>query len=191
MKKKQVMKRMNKEDRQKQILESALNVFVEKGYNGATTQEIAKAAGISEVTLFRHFSSKQEIFMRGIEPIILDTLKDSIMISKELTPIDQLRYVLIERIKLISKNHRVIKLVLMESNISGELSNLNYIDKAKDILKSMIGDMGFIMKNEELTLRLLLGGILSFLYIPDTSKTNIEEFVNQILPCIMDSFENH
>ena len=128
MNKKEVRKRMNKEDRQKQILESALNVFIKKGYNGATTQEIAKAADISEVTLFRHFSSKQEIFMKGIEPIILNTLKDSIMISKELTPTEQFKYVLTERIKLISKNHKVIRLILMESNISGELASFNFID---------------------------------------------------------------
>ena len=190
MDKKNIKKRMNKEDRQKQILESALNVFIEKGYNGATTQEIAKAADISEVTLFRHFSSKQEIFMGGIEPIIIDTLEKSIIASKELTPMEQLKYVLIERIKLISKNYQVIRLILMESNISGELNNLNYIAKVKALFKTMISDMGFVMKNEELTLRLLMGGILSFLYIPDKDEENIEEFVNQILPCIVDSFKN-
>ena len=187
---KEVRKRMNKEDRQKQILESALNVFIEKGYNGATTQEIAKAAGISEVTLFRHFSTKQEIFMDGIEPIILSTLKESITISKELRPMEQLKYVLTERIKLISENYKVIRLVLMESNISSELSDLNYIDKVRDLLKIMISDMGFTMKNEELTLRLFMGGILSFLYIPDKDEKNIEEFVDQILPCIVNSFKN-
>lgn len=190
MKKKEVAKRMNKEDRQKQILESALKVFTEKGYNGATTQEIAKAADISEVTLFRHFNSKQEIFMKGIEPIIFDTLKDSIKISKELTPIEQLKYILTERIKVISKNHRVIRLILMESKISGELSDLNYVDKVKDLLKIMISDMGFKMEREDLTLRLLMGGILSFLYLPDMDEKNIEEYIDQILPCIIDSFEN-
>ena len=190
MKKKEMAKRMNKEDRQKQILESALNVFTKKGYNGATTQEIAKAADISEVTLFRHFNSKQEIFMKGIEPIIFDTLKDSIKISKELTPVEQLKYVLTERIKVISKNHRVIRLILMESKISGELGNLNYVDEVKDLLKIMISDMGFKMEREELTLRLLMGGILSFLYLPDMDEKNIEEYIDQILPCIIDSFEN-
>ena len=190
MKKTEVGKRMNKEDRQKQILESALNVFTEKGYNGATTQEIAKAADISEVTLFRHFNSKQEIFMKGIEPIIFDTLKDSIMTSKELTPKEGFKHVLTERIKLISKNHKVIRLILMESTISGELDKLNYIDKVRDLLKLMISDMGFKMEKEELTLRLLMGGILSFLYLPDVDEKNIEEFVDQILPCIIDSFKN-
>lgn len=187
---KEIKKRMSKEDRRKQILDSALKVFIEKGYNGATTQEIANAADISEVTLFRHFSSKQEIFMEGIEPIIVNTLKNSIIASKELSPIEQFKYILIERVKLISKNHGVIKLILMESDVSDGLINLNYIDKVKSIFKTMILDMGFDMKDEELTLRLLMGGILSFLYMPEVKEENIEKFVEQIIPCIISSFKN-
>jgi len=44
------------------ILETALKLFSEKGYLGATTKEIAKEAGIAEVTLFRHFASKEKLF---------------------------------------------------------------------------------------------------------------------------------
>ena len=50
--------RMNREDRRAQILDAAMSVFVEKGFTASTTLEIAKAANISEVTLFRHFASK-------------------------------------------------------------------------------------------------------------------------------------
>jgi AcrR family transcriptional regulator len=44
------------------ILETALKLFSKKGYLGATTREIAKEAGIAEITLFRYFSSKEELF---------------------------------------------------------------------------------------------------------------------------------
>lgn len=43
------------------ILESALNLFSRKGYLGATTREIAKDAGVAEVTLFRHFPTKEKL----------------------------------------------------------------------------------------------------------------------------------
>ncbi len=43
------------------ILKSALQLFSQKGYLGATTREIAQEAGIAEVTLFRHFPSKQQL----------------------------------------------------------------------------------------------------------------------------------
>ena len=74
--------RMTSEDRKKQILSSAIKVFVENGYNGSTTAEIAKAANVSEVTLFRHFESKRDIFIGSIEPIVFNTLKESITANR-------------------------------------------------------------------------------------------------------------
>ncbi len=50
------------EDTRQRILRGAAQVFAEKGYKGATTQAIADAAGVNEVTLFRHFGTKQNLF---------------------------------------------------------------------------------------------------------------------------------
>lgn len=180
-------RRMSKEERRKQILESALKVFIKKGYNGATTQEIAKAAGVSEVTLFRYFSSKQEIFMEGIEPILFTTLKESIVASRELTVVEQLEYILIERIKLISKNHEVIRLILMESQISDELKNLNYIEKILGLLEDTIAEIGLPMDDKRFTLRLLAGSILSFLYMPEKREEHIKDFVDKFISNIFSS----
>ncbi len=44
------------------ILEAAYSCFSRKGYFGTTTREISQAAGVSEVTLFRLFGSKKELF---------------------------------------------------------------------------------------------------------------------------------
>ena len=45
-----------------QLLDTAAAVFAERGYAGATTKEIAKAAGVSEGTIYRHFADKRELF---------------------------------------------------------------------------------------------------------------------------------
>jgi AcrR family transcriptional regulator len=50
-----------------QILQAALRVIAEAGYAGATTKEIAKAAGVSEVTLFRRFGSKKELLLTAVQ----------------------------------------------------------------------------------------------------------------------------
>jgi AcrR family transcriptional regulator len=50
------------EDTQNRILKAALETFSKHGYTGATTREIAKRAGVTEVTLFRHFPSKEKLF---------------------------------------------------------------------------------------------------------------------------------
>lgn len=44
------------------FLKTALKVFSQKGYLGATTKEIARETGFAEVTLFRYFSSKEKLF---------------------------------------------------------------------------------------------------------------------------------
>ncbi|MCG8351742.1 MAG: TetR/AcrR family transcriptional regulator, partial [Chloroflexales bacterium] len=50
-----------------QILDAALDVIAQKGYAGATTRQIAAAAGINEVTLFRRFGSKHKLLAAVIE----------------------------------------------------------------------------------------------------------------------------
>ncbi|MEW6117701.1 MAG: TetR/AcrR family transcriptional regulator [Nitrospirota bacterium] len=58
------------------ILDAALKLFSREGYLGATTREIAKEAGIAEVTLFRHFPSKEALFEEVINTYsFLPTLK--------------------------------------------------------------------------------------------------------------------
>ena len=44
------------------ILNAAMTLVSEKGYLGATTREIARGAGVTELTLFRHFGSKERLF---------------------------------------------------------------------------------------------------------------------------------
>src|SRR4051794_40134823 len=54
-------------DRRSQILEIALNIFSKKGLNGATTKEIAAAAGVTEAIIFRHFPTKQALYQAVLE----------------------------------------------------------------------------------------------------------------------------
>jgi AcrR family transcriptional regulator len=53
---------MKKTDTNKRLLEATLKLISEKGYMGATTREIAQEAGVTELTLFRHFGSKERLF---------------------------------------------------------------------------------------------------------------------------------
>ena len=50
------------EDTGHRILQAAALVFAEQGYTRATTRALAAAAGVNEVTLFRHFGSKKNLF---------------------------------------------------------------------------------------------------------------------------------
>jgi AcrR family transcriptional regulator len=49
-----------------QLLAAAANVFAEGGYHRATTRRIAAAAGVNEITLFRHFGSKDVLLREAL-----------------------------------------------------------------------------------------------------------------------------
>ena len=55
------------EETRQRIISAAAEVGSKVGYSKATTKTIAKAAGVNEVTLFRHFGSKENLFSAAIE----------------------------------------------------------------------------------------------------------------------------
>jgi AcrR family transcriptional regulator len=48
------------------IVQAAGQLFARQGYHGTTTREIARLAGVSENTLFRHFDNKEELFWSSL-----------------------------------------------------------------------------------------------------------------------------
>ena len=59
--------RMAAEDRRKQILDVAIQLFSQKGFRGTTTKEIALAAGVNEAIIFRHFATKRDLYSAIID----------------------------------------------------------------------------------------------------------------------------
>ena len=57
---------MSAEQTRGRILDAALKLFSQKGFLGATTRGIAREAGVAEVTLFRHFPTKEALFKEVI-----------------------------------------------------------------------------------------------------------------------------
>ena len=54
--------RMKGDKRREQILQSAVDLFSQRGFKGTTTKEIARASGVSEAMVFRHFATKEELY---------------------------------------------------------------------------------------------------------------------------------
>jgi len=49
-------------DTEEKILAASIQLFAQKGFDRVTTKEIAQRAGVSEMTLFRHFHNKLNLF---------------------------------------------------------------------------------------------------------------------------------
>ncbi|MFN8223018.1 MAG: helix-turn-helix domain-containing protein [Gaiellales bacterium] len=59
--------RMPAAERRAAVLDAALEVFSAKSYSSATTAEIARAAGVSEPILYRHFASKRDLWLACLD----------------------------------------------------------------------------------------------------------------------------
>ena len=55
--------------RKHEILEKALEVFIEEGYEDVTFQKIAERCGITRTTLYIYFKNKREIFLWSIKQL--------------------------------------------------------------------------------------------------------------------------
>ena len=54
-------RRLSAEERRERIVLGAIGVFAERGYQGASISEIARAAGITPAVIYDHFASKAEL----------------------------------------------------------------------------------------------------------------------------------
>src|SRR5262249_28942244 len=59
--------RLTATERRQDVLDTACRVFSASSYRGATTAEIARAAGITEPILYRHFGSKRDLYLACLE----------------------------------------------------------------------------------------------------------------------------
>lgn len=63
----QTKRRLTAEERRQDVLLAACRVFGERSYRGSTTAEIARASGISEPILYRHFGSKRDLYLACLD----------------------------------------------------------------------------------------------------------------------------
>src|SRR6195952_3096479 len=77
----QVDRRMTAVERREAILDTASAVFGERGYFGATTDQVARAAGISQPYVVRMFGSKEALFLAVLEnakAALLDAFREGL-----------------------------------------------------------------------------------------------------------------
>jgi AcrR family transcriptional regulator len=69
------MARLKAPERREQLIEVATRQFAKHGYDATTTAAIAEAAGVTEPILYRHFKSKQEMFVAIVKAVSEQTMR--------------------------------------------------------------------------------------------------------------------
>lgn len=54
------------------ILQAALDLFIERGVEGASIEQIAKNAGVGKPTIYRRWSGKEELIAAAMESLVAD-----------------------------------------------------------------------------------------------------------------------
>jgi AcrR family transcriptional regulator len=68
-----------------QVFQAAVDIFTARGYHGATTNDIAMAAGINEVTLFRKYGNKANLITQAIRYFLSDMPLNQVTYTGNLT----------------------------------------------------------------------------------------------------------
>lgn len=112
---------MKKDRTREKILSAAREVFSSKGYTKAATKEIAKVAGIAEITIYRKFETKSNLFHETvinylIAPILDCNEKNSNKNSKE-----TILKIVKERISTLKNNKDLFMSVIAEAQFNDEV----------------------------------------------------------------------
>lgn len=181
-------------DKTDQIIEAAIKVFIEKGFLQATTQEIAKEAQVAEVTLFRKFSTKQNLFEFVITRALEDRFQSKLQKLAEVENTELFFIsILTDRLSMISKNEMLVKLLISESIMGNLPEQMNFTKLIFNGLKDAV-QMHFNRLNQKIDAEfyanqlgsILLGHAILPMDKPfyKLTQKDQEELINKYVKCL-------
>ncbi|NOX19150.1 MAG: TetR/AcrR family transcriptional regulator [Chlorobi bacterium] len=136
------MARLNTLERQKIIIDEAINIIHENGYESFSIRELASRVKISEPAIYRHFLNKEDIILG-----ILSRFHEfENLLAKEINdfdnPLDKIRHFIFFHFKFLEENKELTSVIFAENifNQSKLLRKkfMSVIERRKDILSEII-----------------------------------------------------
>lgn len=114
--------------RKHEILEKALDVFAEEGYNDVTFQKIADRCGITRTTLYIYFNNKRDIFIASLKQLLieLEISIQHVIKDKDLSSEETLRRMMAKIVDCCQENYKMFNILpsyLIQLKKSGEDPN--------------------------------------------------------------------
>ncbi|QTH43267.1 TetR/AcrR family transcriptional regulator [Cohnella sp. LGH] len=124
------VKSAQRTEKQQRIVEAAIRLFAEKGYSNTSTAEIAKAADVSEASIFKQYGTKDKLLLSLVVPYIKEMFPyeaDETMnqvFSGAYSDFEAfLRALLKNRIAFITENRDIFLVLIKEIIYKEELKN--------------------------------------------------------------------
>ena len=132
--------------RRKKILEKALIVFMDDGFENATFQKIADRCGITRTILYLYFKNKREIFTYSIKQLLLSVEENINAIRRDasINSMEKITKVLLDIFKLFEQNRQLLSVVLdyllyiHKGDINPEVRVRRRTVRLRHILASMV-----------------------------------------------------
>jgi AcrR family transcriptional regulator len=177
-------------DKTEQIIKASLDVFTKKGYQQATTLEIAKAASVAEITLFRKFQSKKNLFEETVKYIFKTSFHKEDSPDYHL-PFEGFFTILIDqKLQMISNNHSIVRMLITETLANTLPEKFHIINIIHDQIKNTIHTYFLeqdIQENPNRYTELIVGLLLRYAIIDHQleyhtlSKEKREVMINEYL----------
>jgi len=101
--------------RKDRIMDAALRIFADKGFQNATVTEISKEAGVSEATVYEYFGTKEDLLFAIPEKISNDTYEESSKVIPYIKGVEgKIRAILLFYVQLYQSNPNYSALVLLQ-----------------------------------------------------------------------------
>ena len=108
----------------KKIMQAAVDLISTKSYNGTSTLQIAKHAGLSQATLFKYFKTKEDLLTAILHPVVpglFGRFFEELLAFK--TTEEKVHYLVHNRMTYLKKNHALMKIILQEIFSNKQLRN--------------------------------------------------------------------
>ncbi len=103
-------------DRKTQIIDSAIKVFIEKGYEKSSLREIVALVGITKPTLYHYFNSKHDLLYKILHDAITVFIDDLVEILKQpVSSNEKVRLMLQSLFNAQTRNNSGLAVLLHES----------------------------------------------------------------------------
>ena len=132
--------------RRKKILEKALVVFMDDGFEDTTFQKIADRCGITRTILYLYFKNKKEIFTYSIKQM-LSSVEENINVircDKSLNSIEKIKKILLNLFTSLEQNAQLLSIILdyllliSKSDVDPEKRVRRRTVKLRRIISSML-----------------------------------------------------